>query len=147
MGTEMRSLLVLLIFLALAEPLQHAGGFRFGITIFPSHLARLLVRKPKPRLRRPPGYSFAWPDRNHLGRKRRRAAHRDRQAAGSKQRPLTLRWRLSPSLTSVKLEEQLEEALDRTNVCPLTKKKRIDFAERPAKAGKENDLGCAFGCA
>ena len=32
----MRSLLAILIFFALADPLQHAGDFRFGIMIFPS---------------------------------------------------------------------------------------------------------------
>jgi hypothetical protein len=83
-------------FLRWPSPPRHAGDFRFGIITFPSRLARSIARRPKPRLLRLRQTSLARLDRDHLGRNWRRAASCNREAAGSKQRALTRRWRLSP---------------------------------------------------
>jgi hypothetical protein len=85
-------------------PLLRAGAACIGMQAFldlalylsPAALPDRYLRDPGRACAGRAGYSFAWPDRNHLGRNRRRAARCDREAAGSKQWALTLRWWLSP---------------------------------------------------
>ena len=95
-GAGMRSLLVILIFFALAEPAAACRRFSIWHYNFPQPPARSIARRPKPRLRRLRQISLARLDRDHLGRNRRRAASCDREVAGSKQRALARRLRLSP---------------------------------------------------
>src|ERR1700722_9104507 len=83
----MKALLAILLFFALAQPAAACRRFSIWHYDFPPTLPDRSRGGPS---RACAGHPPARLERDHLGRNRRRAANRDREASGPEQRPLTL---------------------------------------------------------